>query len=490
MIDWLSHANRLSEWTQVKVVVAGLGLSGFSAADALLQYGAEVTLLDETISDDKAEKAKLLEILGAQVRLGPGVTRALPDCDLVIASPGWFPTCPLFRQARAQKIPIWGDLELAWRLQQPDRQVPWLGLTGTNGKTTTVTMLESILTTAGLTTSAVGNVGRPILETILDDVTYDCLAIELSSFQLHWADTLSLHSAAVLNLDPDHLQWYEGSSETLSPFDAYAADKARIYHQVSHSCIYNVADPRTEQMVADADVIEGARAIGFTLDIPQISMVGVVDGALVDRAFIPQRRDSALELASLSDLPSSAPHMVANALAAAALARSFGVEARAVRDGLRAYELGPHRIQAIATVQGITWVDDSKATNAHAASASLQGFDSVVWIAGGQAKGTQFEDLVRTNRDRIKAAVIIGVDREIVASALASEAPDIPYVCLDLAQPSVMEEAVARAGDFAVKGDTVLLAPACASQDIYVDYAERGNWFAQSVREYTGKGGL
>ena len=484
VISWLGQANRLSDWSQIHVVVAGIGVSGFSAADALLQYGARVTVLDETTSQSAADKGKLLEILGAEVRLGSGSTSTLPECDLVIASPGWPPRAPLFREAQARKIPIWGDVELAWRLQQPDRVVPWLGITGTNGKTTTVTMLESILSTAGLTASAVGNVGRPILETILDEVTYDCLAVELSSFQLHWMNSVSLHSAVVLNLDPDHLQWYESSSATLDPFDAYAADKARIYHQVTHSCLYNVDDPRTEQMVVDADVVEGARAIGFTLGIPQISMLGVVDDALVDRAFIPQRRDSALELISVSDLPSSAPHMVANALAAAGLARSFGVEARAVRDGLRAYELGPHRIQTIAHVNGVTWVDDSKATNAHAASASLMGFDSVVWIAGGQAKGVEFEDLVRTNASRIKAAVLIGVDREVLAHALAAQAPEIPVICLDTADCSVMEEAVQAAARFAQPGDTVLMAPACASQDIYTDYAERGEWFARSVNTF------
>ncbi|MGB2765813.1 MAG: Mur ligase family protein, partial [Propionicimonas sp.] len=265
----MGGANRLSPWRQATVVVAGLGASGFAAADGLLDLGARVVVLDASESATNREKATVLEMLDASVRLGPGVTDTLPpDVDLVVTSPGWLPSSPLSRQAALRGIPIWGEVELAWRMSQPDREVPWLAVTGTNGKTTTVGMVESMLTAAGLTTAAVGNVGRPIVEAVLDDVAYDVLAVELSSFQLHWTNSLSLHSAAVLNLAPDHLEWYAdpagwppGASGAMA---AYAADKARIYERVRHSCVYNVADPATEEMVVEADVVEGARAIGFT----------------------------------------------------------------------------------------------------------------------------------------------------------------------------------------------------------------------------------
>ncbi|MCL2784041.1 MAG: UDP-N-acetylmuramoyl-L-alanine--D-glutamate ligase [Propionibacteriaceae bacterium] len=488
VIDWLNQANRLSDWSQVHVTVAGIGATGYSAADALLQYGAQVTVLDEADTEAAQDKAKVLEILGATVRLGSGATAVLPQqCDLVMASPGWNPQVPLYTHATTRGIPIWGDVELAFRLQMPDRVVPWLGITGTNGKTTTVTMLESILKAAGLTVSAVGNVGRPILETVLDELAYDCLAVELSSFQLHWTHSMALHSAAVLNVDPDHMEWYAELKP--SAFEAYCADKARIYHQAIFSCVYNVEDPRTEQMVVDADVCEGARAIGFTLGIPGMSMLGVVDDVLVDRAFIPQRRDSALEIMPISELPNQAPPMVANALAAASLARSFGVSVNDVREGLRNYEMGPHRVAIIAEHDGVTWVDDSKATNPHAASCGLTGFDSVVWIAGGLAKGAVFEELVRAHASRIKAAVLIGRDRGLLEQAFASQAPHIPVVSFESGEPSVMMEVVAQAARFADRGDTVLLAPACASQDIYTDYADRGDWFAMAVRHYMHKEG-
>ena len=321
MISWLSHANRLSDWSQVHVSVAGIGATGFSVADALLDCGARVTILDRAETPHTVDRATLMEVLGAEVRLGPEADAHLPDCDLVVASPGWLPTSPIFLQAQARSIPIWSDVELAWRLQKPDRIVEWLGVTGWKGKTTTARILESILTAAGLTVSVVGASGRPVLETILDQVAYDCLIVTFSNRQLHWANSLSLHSAVVLDLGPEQ----------------YDEDEARIYDQVTHSCVYNVDDPRTEKMVEEADVVEGARAIGFTLGIPGVSMLGVVDECLVDRAFIPQRRDSALELGTLSDLPNSNPSMVADALAAASLARSFGVAAMTVRDGLRAY---------------------------------------------------------------------------------------------------------------------------------------------------------
>src|SRR5699024_4944326 len=218
----------------------------------------------------------------------------------------------------------------------------------------------------------------------------------------------NLHMASGLNMHPDHLEWYYA-------FDQYAADKARIYERFTHSCVYNVAEPATEEMVAEADVTEGARAIGFTLGVPGLSMLGVVDEVLVDRAFVAQRRSSALELAQVSDVDPPAPHNLANALAAAALARSYGVRATAVRDGLRAFRPDGHRISEVAQIDGVRWIDDSKATNPHAAHASLQAHTSVVWIAGGQAKGVSFDELVAGIGDRLRGAVLLGADRAVVA---------------------------------------------------------------------------
>jgi len=472
-------------------VVAGLGTSGFAAADGLMDLGAHVLVLDDADTAGNREKATVLEMLDVEVRLGPGATTQLPDdVDLVVTSPGWRPSAPLLAQAALRGIPVWGEVELAWRMSLPDRQVPWLAVTGTNGKTTTVGMLESMLTAAGLKTSAVGNVGRPIVEAVLDEVSYDVLAVELSSFQLHWTNSLSLHSAAVLNVAPDHLEWYADAAgwppEAADPMAAYAADKARIYTGVQRACVYNVQDAATERMVEEAEVVEGARAIGFTLGIPGPSMLGVVDDLLVDRAFIEQRRDSAIELAKVSDVMPFAPHNVANALAAAALARSFGVPPTAVAQGLQRLRIGDHRIQTIAEAGGVRYIDDSKATNPHAAQASLSAFDHVVWVAGGQAKGTKFDDLVARVAPQLRAAVVIGVDREVIADALARHAPEVPVNVIDSMDHGAMQQAVKWAATQAQPGDVVLLAPGCASKDMYTDYAARGDAFAAAAKALTG----
>lgn len=474
--DWIATADRFSPWPQARVLVAGLGASGFAAADALLEMGARVVVLDDSDAELTTDRGRILEVLGAEVRLGPGATARFPEgVDLVVTSPGWRPSTPLLAAAAARGVPIYGEVELAWRLQHPDRTPAWLAITGTNGKTTTTQMLESMLQAAGLRAVACGNIGKPVMETVLDPDPYDVLAVELSSFQLHWSTSLAVHSAAVLNIEQDHLEWYPSMAD-------YVADKARIYQGVTHSCVYNVADPATERMVEEAEVGEGARAIGFTLGVPSVSMLGVVDDLLVDRAFVEQRRTSALELASVSDVHPFAPHNVANALAAAALARSYGVPATAVRDGLRNLQLGGHRIQTVATIDGVTYVDDSKATNPHAALASLRAFDPVVWIAGGQAKGTEFDDLVREVAPRLRGAVLIGVDRHVIAEALDRHAPDLPVEVLDSSDTGVMVEVVAAAARMARAGDTVLLAPGCASRDMWPDYAARGDDFTRAAQ--------
>lgn len=476
----LDRADRLFDWSSVQVVIAGLGMSGFAAADALLDLDASVLVLDDRDDDDHRDKANLLEVLGASVRLGAGSTAQLPSgTDLVIVSPGWRPTQPLIAQALAADVSVWGEPELAWRLMHPDRVVPWLGITGTNGKTTTTQMTESMLIAGGFKAAAVGNIGRPILEAMADEVDYDVFAVELSSFQLHWSPSLALHSAAVLNLHEDHLEWYAHADD---PYAAYGADKARIFHQVTHSCVYNYDDPATEKMVEEADVVEGARAIGFRNGIPGLSMIGVVDDMIVDRAFIAERHSSALPLAKVADVQPAAPHNVENALAAAALTRSFGVSPQAVAQGLQNLHLGGHRIETVHQGGDITWVDDSKATNPHAANSSMRAFESIVWIAGGQAKDTSFDTLVQTHASRLRGVVVLGVDRQRIAESLAEHAPDVPVVVLDTMDRTVMDEAVTQAARMARPGDTVLLAPGCASRDIWTGYDVRGDDFARAAR--------
>ncbi|MFJ4324834.1 UDP-N-acetylmuramoyl-L-alanine--D-glutamate ligase [Streptomyces tricolor] len=463
-----------SEFQGKHVTVAGLGVSGVPAAKALHARGAIVTVVNDGDDARAREQAAALEALGITVRLGDGST--LPEgTELIVTAPGWQPDKPLFRAAGQAGVPVWGDVELAWRLRGPDA-APWLAVTGTNGKTTTVQMLASILKAAGLRTAAVGNIGVSLLDAVLSEERYDVLAVELSSYQLHWSPSLRAHSAAVLNLAPDHLDWH-GSME------AYARDKGRIYEGNKVACVYNAADKATEDLVREADVEEGCRAVGFTLGAPGPSQLGVVEGILVDRAFVADRQRNAQELAEVSDVHPPAPHNIANALAAAALARAFGVPATAVRDGLRAFRPDAHRIALVAGIDGVAYVDDSKATNTHAAEASLAAYESIVWIAGGLAKGATFDELVARSAKRLRGVVLIGADRALIRDALARHAPEVPVVDLDRTDTGAMLQAVTEAKRLAQPGDTVLLAPACASMDMFTNYNQRGDAFAAAVRE-------
>ncbi|PJI94339.1 UDP-N-acetylmuramoyl-L-alanine--D-glutamate ligase [Luteimicrobium subarcticum] len=465
-----------------RVLVAGLGASGRACARVLADVAREVVTVDDRAQDADVRPADL----AGQVE----------SFDLVVTSPGLPPTHPVLVEAVAAGVPVWSEVELAWRLRVPratgpgaGTPAPWLAVTGTNGKTTTVGMLASMLEAAGLRAPAVGNIGPSVLEAALDPAN-DVLVVELSSFQLHFTHTMSVLAGAVLNVAPDHLDWH-------GTLDAYAAAKGRVYERAQVACVYNVADPRTEALVREADVVEGARAVGFTLGAPRRSELGLVEDVLVDRAFhlpadAPDRHASAAEVGTLADLAhlgapdgTVPPHVVADALAAAALARAAGVDARAVRDGLRAYAPGGHRIEQVALSGGVAWVDDSKATNAHAAAASLGAFPAgtVVWVAGGLAKGALLDDLVRARADRLRAVVLVGVDPEPFAGALARHAPDIPVERVDPGDTgTVMQRAVRAARALARPGDTVLLAPAAASMDQFRSYAERGDTFAEEAR--------
>ncbi|GAB3585051.1 UDP-N-acetylmuramoyl-L-alanine--D-glutamate ligase [Calidifontibacter terrae] len=473
----LTHGD--ADWSGLQVVVMGLGLSGFAAADALLERGAQVTVLSTDESPTVAERAHILDILGGVVRFGADHQQQVPEgTELVVTSPGVRPTHPLMVDAQERGVPVWGEVELAWRMRRREGAAPWLTITGTNGKTTAVTMLESILRAGGLRATAAGNVGLPILEAVLHPEPYDVIAVELSSFQLHWSRSISPFASCCLNVEPDHLDWH-GS------FEEYRRQKGRVYDRTQVACIYNVDESVTEQLVMDAEVVDGCRAVGFTLGMPHPSMLGIVEDVLADRAFVDDRQRNAAELCQLGDLgldgAPPAPHYVSDALAAAALARAFGVRPLAVRDGLRAYRPQPHRLAMVATRAGVRWIDDSKATNPPAADAALRAFDPVVWIAGGQLKGADVDDLVRKHAHRLRAAVLLGADRQAIGEAIARHAPDVPVVVVDDTDTGVMNEVVRHAAGFAHDGDVVLLSPAAASLDMFPSYAARGDAFAAAV---------
>ncbi|MGO1509293.1 MAG: UDP-N-acetylmuramoyl-L-alanine--D-glutamate ligase [Actinomycetaceae bacterium] len=477
---------------RARVTVVGLGTSGRAVLRALT---GRVGALAATDAKDSALEAVAADHPGAALAAGAS-PEALADVtlatepDVLVVSPGVPATSPLLVRAAAAGIPVWSEIELAWRLQRarPDGSyAPWLAITGTNGKTTTVTMTAAILAAAGLEAPAVGNVGTPPVEIVTAaGPGPDALPAELSSFQLHSTHSLAPLAATCLNLAPDHLDWHGSAA-------AYAADKARVYRAVTGLCVYNEADPATRAMVEDADVAEGARAVGLTLGVPAVSQVGIVEGVIAERVHAG-RWDSAVELGEVADLAhlvgagagaDDVPdHLVLDALAAATLARAAGADPVHVRDALRAYEPGAHRAAHVATTGGVRYVDDSKATNAHAADAALaaHGERSVVWIAGGLAKGADFDDLVASHAHRLAHVVLIGRDRAPLRDALTRHAPEVPlHEVVKDDDEAVMERAVELAAALARTGQTVLLAPASASMDQFVSYNHRGDAFAAAV---------
>ncbi|RDH75904.1 UDP-N-acetylmuramoyl-L-alanine--D-glutamate ligase [Mycolicibacterium moriokaense] len=461
-----------------RVLVTGAGITGRSVSAALEQTGVRLTICD----DDPLALQRL--VTPASVVTTAEAVASIADYALVVTSPGFSPTAAVLAAAAAAGVPIWGDVELAWRLDQagwygtPKR---WLVVTGTNGKTTTTSMLHAMLIAAGRPAVLCGNIGSPVIDMLAEPA--ELLAVELSSFQLHWAPSLRPDAGAVLNVAEDHLDWHGSMA-------AYAADKARALD--GRVAVVGLDDPIA------AGLLENAAAsvrVGFRLGEPGPGELGVRGGVLVDRAFA-----DGLVLADAAAITVPGPVGVLNALAAAALARAVDVPAAAIADALAAFHLGPHRAQVVAEIDGVTYVDDSKATNPHAAHASIAAYPRVVWIAGGLLKGASVDELVSEVADRLVGAVLIGRDRALVANALSRHAPDVPVVEVVTGEDSgvpdtnesdvnsvtrvveLMTDVVAAARRMAQPGDTVLLAPAGASFDQFSGYAERGDAFAAAVR--------
>lgn len=487
-----------ADWSGLRVAVLGLSMTGFSAADTLTELGADVLVLSEEASE---EYARLVPVIGARLELGSlsEVPAALSDFapDVVLASPGFAPSHPVIRWAQQNDIALWGDVELAWRvrdkvLRADGTPAEWVLITGTNGKTTTTQLAATLLQAGGLRAAPCGNIGVPVLDAVRDPGGFDVLVVELSSHQLWYigqsaaAGQLVPHAAVCLNLADDHLVWH-GSA------DAYREAKSFVYRHTKLACVYNKADAATLRMVEEADVIEGARAIGFDLGTPGPSDLGVVDGIVVDRAFHDDRRHSALELTTVAELRSvglDAPHIVQNILAASALARSLGVAPSDIHDALQGFALDAHRIQVIAEHRGVRWIDDSKATNPHAAASSLRAYPGAVWVVGGDLKGVDLAALVADAGRTAAAAIVIGVERAPVLAAFERHASQVPvFEVVPSETGEVMDRVVELAAGIIDGEGTVLLAPAAASFDQFSSYADRGERFAQAVRGWIERSG-
>ncbi|MBS4730379.1 UDP-N-acetylmuramoyl-L-alanine--D-glutamate ligase [Mycobacterium sp. SM1] len=474
------------------VLVAGGGVTGRSALAALAGVGVSATVCD----DDPAVRHRHAEAGVATVHPATATAR-IADYALVLTSPGFPPNAPVLAAAAAAGVPIWGDVELAWRLDTSGRCGPprrWLAVTGTNGKTTTAAMLHAMLTAAERRSRLCGNIGSPVLDALCEPA--DLLVVELSSFQLHWAPSLRPDAGAVLNIAEDHLDWHASMAN-------YTAAKARVL--TGRVAVAGLDDARAAALL---DTAAAPVRVGFRLGEPAPGELGVRGGWLVDRAF-----SGGLALAPVAAIPVPGPVGVLDALGAAALARSVGVPAAAIASALASFKAGRHRGEVVAVAEGIRYVDDSKATNPHAAEASVLAYPRVVWLAGGLLKGASIDATVARIASRLAAVVLIGRDRGEVARALSRHAPDVPVVqvvtredddmdatCVAyvsdvikvVCEPGktrgacVMSAAVAAARELAAPGDTVLLAPAGASFDQFTGYADRGDAFAAAVRAAIG----
>ena len=449
------------------VLILGAGVTGIAVAKSLSVKGATVEFAD----DQASEVAGYTVLKPDQVKIS--------GYDFIVVSPGWKESHPLIAKAIAANIRLVNEIDLAWSFRA--ELVPgqrWIALTGTNGKTTTVEMAAAMLREAGVSAIACGNVGTTVIESVESSEKYEVLVVELSSFQLHWLREASFVASAILNIAQDHVDWHGSFSE-------YARVKGSILDR-SSTGIFNAGDV---EVVNQAAHWQG-RKVFFSLDTPAPGELGVVEELLVDRAFVSDPQEAAM-IAEVMDVKPTVPHNVANALAAAGLVRALGVSPEAIRKALQNFTLGRHRIEEVATHNGVTWINDSKATNPHAAAASLMSSLTSIWVAGGLAKGAEMSELISRCKSRIKAAILIGTDRELIAHELRTQAPEVPIVYIDASSSykkgetdnSLMEAVVKAATELAVSGDTVLLAPACASMDQFVSYSDRGDRFASAVKK-------
>ncbi len=447
----------MHELSAKNVAIIGAGVTGSALLDFFITRGINADLYDEK---------------------APGALREVNSAyDLAVVSPGWRTDHPIIVALETTGCEILSEIDFSWKVKEdiaPDQK--WIALTGTNGKTTTIQMVQSIFDYSTKSGIACGNVGEPVISVLASGEKFDYLALELSSFQLQWSKLPRYEAVALLNIAPDHIDWH-GS------FDQYALAKLRLLDAGSVAII-NGQD--TESVIRSTSW--SGRKIFYNLDTPQAGELGLVENLLVDRAFTsdPSR---AVDFAELSDIHPAVPHNVSNAMAAAGLALAIGISHEEIRTGLQNFTLDRHRLEVVLEKEGITWVNDSKATNPHAAAAALLSHISSIWIAGGLAKGAEMGPLIERCALRIKAAILIGQDAPIIATALSKFAPQIPYYIMPFNGDSLelMRDVVTQAQELAKSGDTVLLAPACASMDQFEDYADRGEKFVEMVREVVGR---
>ena len=431
-------------------IVLGLGTSGEAAAKLLRQEGADVTVLDSAESDDLIEKAQRLNQIGIQTILGKAAERAEIHSELVVLSPGIDPQVELVQNFKRRGVTFTGELELAYRLCQK----PIVAITGTNGKTTTTQLIEIMLNGAGMRTVACGNIGMPFSEAISHQAGIDVFTVEVSSFQLETISRFHPRVAVWLNFTPDHLDRYASLQE-------YRSAKLRIF----------------EQQGKDDFAILNAQDSFPSLKARRMSFSAYSDNAdFVCRKNVIHFQDE--PILRLEETRLSGVHNTENLMATLGVAHALGIDWNAAITGLRRYQLLPHRCENVGEFDGVTFINDSKATNLDALVKALESASRpVVLIAGGKDKGFEFDSIVQLAERQVKHAVLLGEMAERIAKKWSAHLP------CHIVQ--TLSEAVTTARRYAQSGDTVLFSPGTSSFDMFKNYADRGNQFRQLVKELT-----
>ena len=441
-----------------RVLVVGLGKSGLAAARFLKERGARVTVSDARPATLIAELPGLLE-QGIMVEAGSHGLLTFRRQDLIVVSPGVPASTPELKQVRAMGMHIIGELELG--AQSLQGQV--LAITGSNGKTTTTSLLGEILKAAGKPTLIGGNIGKPVTELVPESTPETWSVLEVSSFQLETVETFRPRIAMVLNITPDHLDRH-GS------FENYAAAKARIteFQTAEDFLVLNAEDKATQMVAAKTK----AQIYWFS-PRRQIKQGAFVHGETI--FFIPSEGAKPEPVMPVAEIPLAGAHNVENVLAAVCAARLAGVPSEAIRTAVAAFKAVEHRLEFVRELHGVRYYNDSKATNVDATAKAVEAFAGGIYlILGGKDKDSDYAAMGPLLRDRVKTVITIGSAAEKIEHQLAG--------VVKIERAETMDRAVALAHEAAVAGDTVLLAPACASFDQFQNYEHRGQVFKSLVQ--------
>ncbi|MBN2027381.1 MAG: UDP-N-acetylmuramoyl-L-alanine--D-glutamate ligase [Actinobacteria bacterium] len=452
------------------VLVVGLGISGIAAAGKLLREGRKVTVNDISEAEPVRRAADELSARGARAVLGYHEPSLLGGVDLVVVSPGVPSRLALLREAEARKIPVWSEVELAWRYARG----PVIAVTGTNGKTTTVSMIEWIFEYAGRPAIAAGNIGHPFITAVEEAAPGDVLVVEVSSFQLTFARAFKPAVAVLLNIAEDHFDWHSDMAE-------YVKAKARIWMNQGDEdvAVCNLDDPLCAREAAQAP----SRVLYFSRGEDARAEIFLSGGRMLYRPLRGAGRGPLpAEIMRSEDLALPGEHNLENAMAAAGAAISLGIDAGKAGEALASFQGLSHRLQPVGEIDGVSFYNDSKATNPHAARCALGAFPGpLVVILGGRNKGLGFGELAGALRERggIRAVYLIGEAAQEILEALRGGEETLNVRVL----PG-LEDVFAELPHTVESGDVVLFSPACASFDRYDDYKHRGRHFHALVEEY------